>query len=89
MVNGELHPIQQAFHDGYAIQCGYCTPGMLMVTKALLDKPPSPSRDQIVDAMTGNYCRCTGYEPIIRAVEESSRRMNANGGKSGGSHGDD
>ena len=57
--------------------------------KALLDKTPSPSRDQIVDAMTGNYCRCTGYEPIIRAVEESSRRMNANGGKSGGSHGDD
>jgi len=89
MVNGELHPIQQAFQDGYAIQCGYCTPGMLMVAKALLDKTPSPSRDQIVDAMTGNYCRCTGYEPIIRAVEESSRRMNANGGKSGGSHGDD
>lgn len=78
--NGELHPIQEAFFEGYAVQCGYCTPGMVMVTKALLDRNPNPQREQIVDAMTGNYCRCTGYEPIIKAVGEASRRVGRNGG---------
>jgi carbon-monoxide dehydrogenase small subunit len=78
--NGELHPIQQAFFEGFAVQCGYCTPGMVMVTKALLDKYASPSRDQIVEALTGNYCRCTGYEPIIQAVQDAGRRMSQNGG---------
>jgi carbon-monoxide dehydrogenase small subunit len=79
-VNGELHTIQETFFDTFAIQCGYCTPGMIMVSKALLDRNPNPSREEIVDALTGNYCRCTGYEPIIRAVEESANRM-ANVGK--------
>jgi carbon-monoxide dehydrogenase small subunit len=79
-VNGELHTIQETFFDTFAIQCGYCTPGMIMVSKALLDRNPNPSREEIVDALTGNYCRCTGYEPIIRAVEESANRM-ANIGK--------
>jgi len=64
-----LHPLQQAFFDNYATQCGYCTPGMIMVAKALLDHNPSPTREEIVDALSGNLCRCTGYEPIIRAVE--------------------
>lgn len=79
--NGVLHPIQEAFFDGFAVQCGYCTPGMVMVTKALLDMDPEPKRERIVEAMTGNYCRCTGYEPIIRAVEEASRRTSQNGGR--------
>jgi carbon-monoxide dehydrogenase small subunit len=73
--NGDLHPIQQTFHDTFAVQCGFCTPGMIMVSKALLDRNPNPSREEVVDALTGNYCRCTGYEPIIRAVESSARGM--------------
>jgi len=67
-----LHPIQQAFLDDFATQCGYCTPGMIMVSKALLDRNPHPTREQIVEALSGNFCRCTGYEPIIRAVQAAS-----------------
>ena len=74
-----LHPLQQAFFDEYAIQCGYCTPGMIMTSKALLDQSPKPSREQIIDALTGNYCRCTGYEPIVRAVQEASVRLDSQG----------
>jgi carbon-monoxide dehydrogenase small subunit len=74
--NGSLHPLQEVFFEKFAVQCGYCTPGMLLVSKALLDRNPNPSRADIVMALTGNYCRCTGYEPIIGAVEEASRRMN-------------
>jgi len=77
--NGDLHPIQETFFGTFAIQCGYCTPGMIMVSKALLNHNPDPSRDEIVSALTGNYCRCTGYEPIIRAVEESARQLNVAG----------
>jgi carbon-monoxide dehydrogenase small subunit len=77
--NGDLHPIQETFFETFATQCGYCTPGMIMVSKALLDQNPDPSREQIVDSLTGNYCRCTGYEPIIRAVEESARRLSTAG----------
>jgi carbon-monoxide dehydrogenase small subunit len=73
--NGDLHPIQMAFFDKFAIQCGYCSPGMILVAKALLDKNPNPGRDEIVHALTGNYCRCTGYEPIIQAVQEASVRL--------------
>lgn len=74
--NGELHVIQEAFHEKFAIQCGFCTPGMILVAKALLDRNPSPGREEIIEALTGNYCRCTGYEPIIQAVEEAARRSN-------------
>ena len=77
--NSDLHPIQEAFFDLFAVQCGYCTPGMIMASKALLDHNPDPNREEIIDALTGNYCRCTGYEPIIRAVEESARRINLAG----------
>jgi carbon-monoxide dehydrogenase small subunit len=63
-----LHPLQQAFMDNFAAQCGYCTPGMLMAAKALLDRNPNPSRTEVVEAISGNICRCTGYEPIINAV---------------------
>ena len=63
-----LHPLQQAFMDAFAAQCGYCTPGMLMAAKALLDRNPSPTRQEVVEAISGNICRCTGYEPIINAI---------------------
>jgi carbon-monoxide dehydrogenase small subunit len=73
--NGELHPIQEKFFETFAVQCGYCTPGMIMVSKALLDHNPEPSRDEIIASLTGNYCRCTGYEPIIQAVESSAQHL--------------
>jgi aerobic carbon-monoxide dehydrogenase small subunit len=65
-----LHPLQSAFFENYAIQCGYCTPGMLMVAKALLDRNPHPTRDEVVEALSGNLCRCTGYEPILQAIDD-------------------
>ena len=71
-----LHPLQQAFMDRFAAQCGYCTPGMLMAAKALLDRNPSPTRADVVDAICGNICRCTGYEPIIEAVLDAARGGN-------------
>jgi len=64
----ELHPLQKAFMDSFAAQCGYCTPGMLMAAKALIDHNPSPSKQEVVEAISGNICRCTGYEPIISAI---------------------
>ena len=73
---GNVHPIQQAFVDEGAIQCGYCTPGMILATKALLDKNINPTTDEIKEALSGNLCRCTGYEKIIRAVETSARKLN-------------
>ena len=69
----DLHPLQQAFIDGFAAQCGYCTPGMLMAAKALLDRNPDPSREEVVEAISGNICRCTGYEPIINAILAAAR----------------
>lgn len=65
----KLHRIQQAFLDKGAVQCGFCTPGMVMAAKALLDKNPNPSREEIKRALAGNICRCTGYKQIIEAVE--------------------
>ncbi|MGJ4909134.1 (2Fe-2S)-binding protein [Bradyrhizobium sp. HKCCYLS2033] len=73
-----LHPLQRAFADGFAAQCGYCTPGMIMAAKALLDKAPQPSREQVVEAISGNVCRCTGYEPIINAVLAAAASLRAN-----------
>ena len=64
-----LHPLQRAFYDNFAAQCGYCSAGMITVAKALLDHNPHPTRDQIVAALSGNVCRCTGYVPIINAIE--------------------
>ncbi|WP_370311845.1 (2Fe-2S)-binding protein [Sagittula sp.] len=63
-----LDPLQQSFMDHFAAQCGYCTPGMLVSARALLDRNPRPSRDEVIDAISGNLCRCTGYEPIITAI---------------------
>jgi carbon-monoxide dehydrogenase small subunit len=64
-----LHPLQQAFVDYEALQCGFCTPGMLLAAKALLDRNPHPTREQIREAISGNLCRCTGYQTIVDAVE--------------------
>jgi len=72
---GELHPLQECFADLGAAQCGYCTPGMLMTAKALLDREPHPTRDQIREALAGNLCRCTGYQQIIEAVEAAAGRL--------------
>jgi aerobic-type carbon monoxide dehydrogenase small subunit (CoxS/CutS family) len=66
--NGELHPLQQAFSDHHALQCGYCTPGMLLSAKHLLDSTPSPSEQEIRKAIQGNICRCTGYVNIVDAI---------------------
>jgi aerobic carbon-monoxide dehydrogenase small subunit len=66
--DGKLHPLQQSFHEHYAAQCGFCTPGMLMSAKALLDKNPKPTREEIVEAMSGNLCRCGAYEEIVEAI---------------------
>ena len=74
LANGpDLHPLQRTFMEGFAAQCGYCTPGMLMAAKALLDANPSPSREEVVEAISGNLCRCTGYEPIVDAILEAAR----------------
>lgn len=69
------HPIQEAFMDVGAIQCGYCTPGMIMSAKALLDKNIDPSRNEIREALGGNLCRCTGYVKIEKAVNEAAKKM--------------
>ena len=73
--DGTLHPLQQAFIDEFAFQCGYCTPGMIMSAKALLDENPQPSRDEIIHHMDGNICRCTGYVPIVAAIERAAQEM--------------
>ncbi len=70
----ELHPLQTEFMDKFAAQCGYCTPGMLMAAKALLDRNPAPSRVEVIEAISGNICRCTGYEPIINAILAAAAR---------------
>jgi carbon-monoxide dehydrogenase small subunit len=70
-----LHPLQDAFADDGGMQCGYCTPGMLMTAKALLDAEPNPSRERIRDAMSGNLCRCTGYVQIVEAIEHAAREL--------------
>lgn len=73
--DGKLHPIQEAFKENYALQCGYCTPGMIMQTYYLLKDNPSPSEEEIRDGLHGNICRCTGYQNIIKAVKDASQRL--------------
>jgi aerobic-type carbon monoxide dehydrogenase small subunit (CoxS/CutS family) len=70
----QLHPLQAAFADLGAAQCGYCTPGILMTAKALLAQEPAPSKERIKEAISGNLCRCTGYQQIVEAIEEAARR---------------
>jgi carbon-monoxide dehydrogenase small subunit len=69
----ELHPVQQAFHEAHALQCGYCTPGFVMATISLLQENPNPSEEEIRLGLEGNLCRCTGYHNIVRAVQAAAR----------------
>ena len=73
--NGELHPLQQAFWDEHGLQCGYCTPGMIMAGVGLLDQNPEPSESEIRHCLEGNICRCTGYQNIVKAVQSASQSM--------------
>lgn len=71
----KLHPIQQAFIRNGAVQCGYCTPGMVLSAKALLDKKPNPTEEEIRRGISGNLCRCTGYQKIVDAVQDAAKTM--------------
>ncbi len=73
--DGTLHPIQQAFIDEFAFQCGFCTPGMILSAKALLNENPKPTEADIAHYMDGNICRCTGYVPIVKAIQRAAERM--------------
>ncbi|MEW6138437.1 MAG: (2Fe-2S)-binding protein [Thermodesulfobacteriota bacterium] len=77
--SGELHPLQKAFQDNHATQCGFCTPGMIMAAKALLDENPKPTEPQIKKALSGNLCRCTGYKKIVESVMAASADNPASG----------
>ena len=72
LANGALHPVQRAFHEEHALQCGYCTPGMIMAVTDLLRDNPHPTDEEIRDGLEGNLCRCTGYENIVRAVKRAA-----------------
>ena len=82
-VEGRLSPLQEAFMVGGAIQCGFCSPGMMMSAKALLNKTPSPARDQIRHGIAGNLCRCTGYYKIVNAIETAAHDYNGKKGRGG------
>jgi aerobic carbon-monoxide dehydrogenase small subunit len=73
--NGQLHPIQQGFREEHGLQCGFCTPGMMLVSKALLEENPDPTEEQIRWAISGNVCRCTGYQNIVKAVQWAAGQM--------------
>jgi len=75
--DGSLSPLQQAFHDEHALQCGYCTPGMLMSATYLLERNASPTDDDIKHSVQGNICRCTGYQNIFRAIRSAAEGMDA------------
>jgi carbon-monoxide dehydrogenase small subunit len=73
--DGGLNPLQQAFIDHHAVQCGFCTPGLLMSSYALLKENPNPDRREVIDAISGNLCRCTGYQQIVNSVEDAAKRI--------------
>jgi len=75
--NGRLHPIQEAFWNKHALQCGFCTPGMIMATRQLLERNPSPSEEEIRRGLEGNLCRCTGYQNIVKAVKAAAATRDA------------
>jgi carbon-monoxide dehydrogenase small subunit len=75
----ELHPVQQAFVEHGAVQCGFCTPGMVLAAKALLDRKKRPTEQEIRTAISGNLCRCTGYQKIVDAVQDAGRKMSGSG----------
>jgi carbon-monoxide dehydrogenase small subunit len=75
--DGELHPMQQAFHEAHALQCGFCTPGMIMASVDLLNENPAPSDEEIRHGLEGNLCRCTGYQNIVKAVRDAAAKTAA------------
>ena len=75
--DGQLHPLQEAFWNDHALQCGYCTPGMIMAAAALLEENPNPSEEEVRHSLEGNLCRCTGYHNIVRAVLDAARTKGA------------
>ncbi len=79
VASGALAPLQQAFHERNALQCGFCTPGMLVNAHALIARGGVPDREEIRDAISGNYCRCTGYEAIVDAIEVAAHKANGEG----------
>ena len=74
--NGELHPMQKAFHEMHGLQCGFCTPGMIMASIDLVNDNPDPTEDEVREGIEGNLCRCTGYQNIVRAVQQAAAEMN-------------
>jgi aerobic carbon-monoxide dehydrogenase small subunit len=78
--DGQLHPLQEGFKEEHGLQCGFCTPGMLLVSKALLEENPDPTEEQIRWAISGNVCRCTGYQNIVKAVRWAAGRMRETAG---------
>jgi carbon-monoxide dehydrogenase small subunit len=83
--SSELHPIQEGFKDEHGLQCGFCTPGMMIAATALLERNPNPTEDDVRFALSGNLCRCTGYQNIVKAVLWAADKMNAQRGASEGS----
>lgn len=81
--NGKLHPVQEGFYEKHGLQCGFCTPGMLMTTSALLESNPNPTEEEIRWGISGNLCRCTGYVNIVKAVQYAAEKMQQ---EQGGSH---
>lgn len=79
--DGSLHPLQESFLDHGAVQCGFCTPGMILSSKALIDRNPNPTRDEIKTAIAGNACRCTGYVNILAAIEDYAKALAEKEGK--------
>ncbi len=75
--DGSLDPVQRAFHEAHALQCGFCTPGMIMAVRDLLRENPNPSEEEIREGIEGNLCRCTGYQNIVRAVQSAAEKMAA------------
>jgi carbon-monoxide dehydrogenase small subunit len=80
--DGQWHPMQTAFHENHALHCGYCTPGMMIASISLLNENPDPSEEEIREALEGNYCRCTGYENIIKAVQQAAGQTSQSSGAS-------
>lgn len=74
--NGNLHPVQEGFWEKHGLQCGYCTPGMIITASQIIDRNPNPSREQIRHGLEGNLCRCTGYQHIVEAVEYAAKKAN-------------
>ena len=75
--NGDLHPVQEGFWEQHGLQCGYCTPGMIIAASQIIDRNPNPSRDEIRHGLEGNLCRCTGYQHIVEAVEYAAKKAGA------------